>query len=71
MTAPTVAEHLAAAFSRHGVRRMFGVPGGGSSLDVIEAAAVVGIDFILTRDETAALMMAAVTAELSGAPALR
>lgn len=68
MTGPTVAEHLAAAFARHGVKRMFGVPGGGSSLDVIEAAAVVGIDFVLTRDETAALMMAAATAELSGTP---
>ena len=67
MTARTVAEHLAAAFARHGVRRIFGVPGGGSSLDVIEAAARLGIDFILTRDETAAVMMAAATAELTGA----
>jgi acetolactate synthase-1/2/3 large subunit len=67
VTARTVAEHLAAAFARHGVRRIFGVPGGGSSLDVIEAAARLGIDFILTRDETAAVMMAAATAELTGA----
>jgi acetolactate synthase-1/2/3 large subunit len=68
MTTRTVAEHLAASFASRGVRRMFGVPGGGSSLDVIEAAARLGIDFILTRDETAAVMMAAATAELSGTP---
>jgi len=45
---------------------MFGVPGGGSSLDVIQEAALKKIDFVLTRGETAAVIMAAVTAELSG-----
>lgn len=64
----TVAEHVVAALARRGVRRMFGVPGGGSSLDLIEAGAAAGIDFVLTRTESAALMMAAATAELSGGP---
>ena len=64
----TVAEALIAAFKRRGVRRMFGMPGGGSSLDLIDAAAARGIDFILARREDAAVMMAAATAELSGAP---
>ena len=64
----TVAAHVVAALARRGVRRMFGVPGGGSSLDLIEAGAAAGIDFVLTRTESAALMMAAVTAELSGTP---
>ncbi len=68
MSAPTVAQQVAAALARRGVKRMFGVPGGGSSLDLIEAAAALGIDFVLTRAETAALMMAAVTGELSGTP---
>ncbi len=45
---------------------MFGVPGGGSSLDVIEAGAALGIEFVLTRTESAATMMAAATAELTG-----
>lgn len=69
MTRPgrsTVAELLAAAFDVNGVRRMFGVPGGGSSLDVIDAAARRDIEFVLTRAESAAVMMAAATAELSG-----
>ncbi len=65
---PTVAQGLAVALDRHGVRRLFGVPGGGSSLDVIDAAADRGMEFILAKGETSAAIMAAVTAELSGAP---
>jgi acetolactate synthase-1/2/3 large subunit len=65
---PTVAQCLARRLAARGVRRMFGVPGGGSSLDVIEAGAAEGIDFVLTRTESAAAMMAAATAWLSGAP---
>ena len=47
---------------------MFGVPGGGSSLDLIQAGADQGIDFVLARTETAAAIMATATAELTGAP---
>ena len=65
---PTVAQGLAAALERHGVRRLFGVPGGGSSLDVIDAAANRSMKFVLAKGETSAAIMAAVTAELSGAP---
>ncbi len=64
----TLADSILAAFKAHGVRRIFGVPGGDSSLDLIAAAGRQGIDFVLTRGETAAAMMAAVTAELTGAP---
>ena len=63
-----VAGALAAAFAESGVRRIFGVPGGGSSLDIIAAAGEHGIDFVLTGGETAAAIMAAVTGELGGAP---
>ncbi|MCY3939771.1 MAG: thiamine pyrophosphate-binding protein [Gammaproteobacteria bacterium] len=66
MPRATVAELLAGALAAQGVTRIFGVPGGGSSLDVIEAAAREGIEFALTRSETAAVMMAAATADLSG-----
>jgi len=66
--APTLAQALAEALAGRGVRRIFGVPGGGSSLDVIDAAGARGIDFVLTQGETAAAIMAAVTAELSGTP---
>jgi acetolactate synthase-1/2/3 large subunit len=63
----TVADCLADALARRGVRRMFGVPGGGS-LDLIEAAAARNVEFVLARTETAAAIMAATTAELTGAP---
>jgi acetolactate synthase-1/2/3 large subunit len=66
--AGTVAELLAERLAAHGVRRFFGVPGGDCSLDLIEAAAGFGIDFVVTRTETAAAIMASVTAELTGAP---
>ena len=66
--ATTLAQGLAAACRERGVRRAFGVPGGASSLDVIDALAAEDIDFVLTHGETAAALMAAVTAELGGAP---
>ena len=66
MQQTTVADCLADALAAHGVRRIFGVPGGGSSLDLIEAAAHRDIEFVLTRSENAAVMMAAATADLAG-----
>ncbi|MDE0051881.1 MAG: thiamine pyrophosphate-dependent enzyme [Rhodospirillales bacterium] len=66
--ARTLARGIAAACRARGVRRAFGVPGGASSLDVIDAFAAEGIDFVLTHGETPATLMAAVTAELGGAP---
>ena len=50
----TLAERVADTLAVNGVRRMFGVPGGGSSLDLIDAAADRGIEFVLCRTETAA-----------------
>ena len=64
----TGAAAIAAALHTAGVARLYGVPGGGSSLDVIEAARARGIPFILARQETAALIMAATEAELSHRP---
>jgi len=68
MGSKSVVDLLAERLAARGVRRFFGVPGGDCSLDIIEAASRVGIDFILTRNETAAAIMASVTAELTGAP---
>lgn len=62
----TVATALVEAFAAHGTRRVFGLPGGGSSLDVIEAARRAGLPFVLARHECAAVFMAAATAELDG-----
>ncbi|VTU25627.1 Acetolactate synthase isozyme 3 large subunit [Variovorax sp. PBL-H6] len=65
-TTMTVAEALAQAMEEAGVQRIYGVPGGGSSLDVIEAAARRGIAFTLTKTENAAVMMAGALAESTG-----
>jgi acetolactate synthase-1/2/3 large subunit len=63
-----VADVLVDGLRRAGVARLFGVPGGGSSLDLIAAAQDAGLDFVLTHGETPACIMAAVTGELTGAP---
>ena len=68
MTERTLAEHLMTALHRRGTRRVYGVPGGGSSLDLIAAAEEFGMTFVLTRCENAAVMMAATDADISGAP---
>ena len=44
-----------------GTRRLFGVPGGGTSLDLIDAAASQGIELVLTAREDAAVIMAGVS----------
>ncbi|RVU37872.1 thiamine pyrophosphate-binding protein [Hwanghaeella grinnelliae] len=64
----TLADVLTDQLAQLGVRRMFGVPGGGSSLDLIDAGARHGIEFILSQTETAGAIMAAVTGELTGTP---
>ena len=64
----TVAEMIAHKLKARGVQRMFGIPGGGSSLDLIDSAAKHGIEFHLSKREDSAVMMAAVTAEMSGTP---
>lgn len=68
MATSTIADAIVEALAAFGVRRMFGIPGGGSSLDIIEAGARRGLDFVLVRTETSAAMMAAATAEITGAP---
>ncbi len=64
----TGAGAVARAMRMAGVTRAYGVPGGGSSLDLMAACKVEGIPFILARQETAAVVMAAAEAEASGRP---
>jgi len=61
-----VAREVAAAFKRNGVPYLFGIPGGGSSIDLIEACRDEGIPFVLTQHETTAALMAVVCGELTG-----
>ena len=63
----TVAEGLVAALAARGVKVIYGLPGGRSSLDLLAAARAQGVGFVLARHESAAAMMAAAHAELSGA----
>lgn len=62
------AEAIAAGFRAAGMPAIFGVPGGGSSLDLIAAAKAQGIPFHLARTETGAGIMALTLAELTHRP---
>ncbi|WP_168665396.1 thiamine pyrophosphate-binding protein [Paraburkholderia sp. SG-MS1] len=62
----TVAQVVAEICVRHGVRQIYGLPGGGSSLDVMQAFAALGVRFVLAHTEAAAGMMAAADAEAHG-----
>jgi len=59
---------IVAALARAGTRLMFGVPGGGPNLDVVGAAEAAGLRFVLAHAETAATIMAATSADLTGTP---
>ena len=48
------------------VHRLFGIPGGGANLDLIEAAAGLGIGFTLAHTESAACIMASTFGRLTG-----
>lgn len=66
--APAGAGAIVAALARAGTRVIFGVPGGGPNLDVVGAATAAGLRFVLAHGETAATVMAATYADLTGAP---
>ena len=51
-----------------GVRALFGVPGGGGNLDLIDAAGRAGLPFVLTATETAGALAAMGQAEVTGGP---
>lgn len=61
-------DHLVDSLAARGVKRIFGVPGGGSSLDLIRAAEARGMSFVLARHETSAAIMALATGEIDAAP---
>ena len=63
-TAETIAEFLAG----QGVPRIYGVPGGGSTLEIIEACRQREIEFLLTHHEASAAIMAATEGDLLGRP---
>lgn len=64
----TGAQSVMACCAAAGMPAIFGVPGGGSSLDLIAAAKRQGIPFVLARTEGGAGIMAAALAELTHRP---
>ena len=63
----TIAEYIASQLFKHGIRYVFGIPGG-PSIPLLEAFRTAGIEFILTSNEASAGIMADVTARLTGIP---
>jgi acetolactate synthase-1/2/3 large subunit len=66
--APAGAAAIVTVLADAGTRVVFGLPGGGPNLDVVGAAAVAGLRFVLAHTETAAVIMAATYADLTGLP---
>src|SRR5512144_390943 len=64
----TVADRIVQRLLDAGVGAMFGMPGGGSNLDLIDAAKRRGLPFILTATETGAALAAIAHSDVSGGP---
>ena len=59
---------LLGRYAEAGNRRIFGVPGSGSSRDLIDAARRLDMELVLTASEDAAVIMAGVLGVIQGAP---
>lgn len=64
-----IADYIANELFNHGVRYVFGIPGG-PSIPFMEALKRAGIEFILTSNEASAGFMADVTGRLTGNPGI-
>jgi len=62
----TIADLIVTRLCEAGVTAIFGVPGGGSNLDLIEAAGRVSLPFVLTATETGGAIAALAQSEASG-----
>jgi acetolactate synthase-1/2/3 large subunit len=70
MNADEISAEVVAAMVAVGSDTVFGLPGGGNNLSVVGAAEAAGMRFVLAHTETAAVIMAATYAELTGVPTL-
>jgi acetolactate synthase I/II/III large subunit len=61
-----VSELIVGRLAEAGTRALFGVPGGGTNLDLIEAAGGAGLPFVLTATESGGALAAMAQAELTG-----
>lgn len=62
-----VADHFVHGMAARGMRAVFGLPGGGGNLDVIDAAGRANVRFVLTSTETGSALAAVGYAEVAGA----
>jgi acetolactate synthase-1/2/3 large subunit len=63
-----IAARIVGQLQDAGVRMLFGVPGGGGNLDLMEAAREAGLPFVLTSTENGAAIAAIAQAEITGQP---
>ena len=66
--AKTTAQVMADVLAAYGVSRLYGLPGGGSNLEMIDACADLGIPYVLAHTECAAGIMAATDGNLGNRP---
>ncbi len=66
----TVGEELVQWMKRNQIRHIFGIPGGGASLDLINEAESQGIKYVLMSNEGSAAIAAAVLGDLDGVPGI-
>jgi acetolactate synthase-1/2/3 large subunit len=65
---PTVADLVVSRLEAAGVRALFGVPGGGGNLDLVDATRRAGLPFVLMSAESGSAIAASVHADLTGRP---
>ena len=65
---PGVADDVVSRMCAAGVRMIFGLPGGGGNLDIVDAAARADLPFVLTATETGSAIAALAQAEITRAP---
>ena len=62
----TVAKEIITALRDARVDKIFGIPGGGPTADMVSACTDAGIEFVLTQHETSAVIMAGIYAQRKG-----
>lgn len=56
----SIAHEIVAALRRAGIGHVFGIPGGGATAELVSACSDLGVEFVLTQHETAAVIAAGV-----------
>ncbi len=64
--AKTVVQQVLGALAEAGVDKIFGIPGGGPTADLVSLAPEAGIEFVLNQHETAAVISAGVYGQRKG-----